>query len=115
LPFCLNADKRLGKLQSDSATISKGAALMLREQSVVYDPEDLSLFGDIFDRAVASLPAAMCTPFNRAVVARSIFACAAAGERDPSQLELAALMNFASLTRASECGDARGGALSPNT
>ena len=88
---------------------------MLREQSVVYDPEDLSLFGDIFDRAVASLPAAMCTPFNRAVVARSICACVAAGERDPSQLELAALMNFASLTRASDCGDARGGALSPNT
>jgi hypothetical protein len=67
---------------------------MLREQSVVYNPEELSLFGDIFDRAVASLPAARCTPFNRAEVARNIFGCAAAGERDPSQLELAALMNL---------------------
>ena len=34
---------------------------MLREQSVVIIQKN-SLFGDIFDRAVASLPAAMCAP-----------------------------------------------------
>ncbi|WOH46927.1 hypothetical protein [Bradyrhizobium sp. sBnM-33] len=92
--FASTRTNALAKLRSDSAMISRGAALMLCEQSVVYDPEELSLFGDVFDRAVASLPAAMCTPFNQAEVARGIFARAAAGERDPSQLELAALMNL---------------------
>lgn len=67
---------------------------MLREQSGVYHPEELSLCGEIFDRAVRSLPAAMRTSFNRAEIARNILACAAAGERDPSELELAALMNM---------------------
>jgi hypothetical protein len=67
---------------------------MLRERSGVYHPEELYLFGSIFDRAVASLPAAMRTAFNRAEIARNILACAAAGERDPSELELAALTNL---------------------
>jgi len=67
---------------------------MLREPGVIYDPQELSLLGDIFDRAVASLPAAMRTPFNRAEIARNILACAATGERDPIELERAALINL---------------------
>jgi hypothetical protein len=35
----------------------------------------------------------MRTPQNRAVIAKNILACAAAGERDPFKLELAALIN----------------------
>ncbi len=71
---------------------------MLREAGI-YLPEELSLFGDIFDRAVASLPSALQTPFNRAEIARNILARAAAGERDPGELELAALTNLM-VTRA---------------
>jgi hypothetical protein len=65
---------------------------MLREQSTVFEPEELILLGGIFDRVVASLPAAALTPVDRAEIARNILAYAAAGERNPSKLELAALM-----------------------
>ena len=54
---------------------------MLCEQSSAFDPEELSLFGDIFDRTVASLPATMRTTFNRAEIAKNILRRAAAGER----------------------------------
>jgi hypothetical protein len=74
--------------------ICRGAALMLCEQSSAFDPEELSLFGDIFDRTVASLPATMRTTFNRAEIARNILRRAAAGERDRIELELAARDNL---------------------
>jgi hypothetical protein len=90
--FCPSANKSLGK--SDSAMICRGAALMLSEQSSAYDPEELSLLGDIFDRTVASLPATMRTPFNRAEIAKNILTRAAAGERNRIELELAALDNL---------------------
>lgn len=64
---------------------------MLRKQSGVYEPEELLLFGDVFDRALASLPTALQTPVNRREIARNILACAATGERDPSELEKAAV------------------------
>ena len=64
------------------------------EQSAVYYPEELSLLGQILDQAVQSLPLSMRTPQNRAAIARSILACAAAGERDPTELRLAALINL---------------------
>jgi plasmid stability protein len=67
---------------------------MLCEQSSAYDPEELSLLGDIFDRTVASLPGTMRTPFNRGEIARNILTRAAAGEREPIELELAALDNL---------------------
>lgn len=64
---------------------------MLREQCGVYDPEELLLLGDAFDRALASLPTALQTPVNRLEIAKNILACAATGERDPSKLERAAV------------------------
>lgn len=67
---------------------------MLGEQSSAFDPEELSLFGDIFDRTVASLPATMRTTFNRAEIAKNILRRAAAGERDRTELELAARDNL---------------------
>jgi hypothetical protein len=67
---------------------------MLCEQSSAFDPEELSLFGDIFDRTVASLPATMRTTFNRAEIAKNILRHAAAGERDRTELELAARDNL---------------------
>ena len=67
---------------------------MLRERSVVYSPEELSLLGDIFDQAVASIPPAMRTRINRTQIARNILERAAVGERDPIELELAACVNL---------------------
>jgi hypothetical protein len=64
---------------------------MLGERDVVYYPEDLSLLGSVFDQAIASLPAAMRTDAIRAEIAKNILRRAAAGERDPIELGLAAL------------------------
>jgi hypothetical protein len=67
---------------------------MLSEQSSAFDPEELSLLGDIFDRTVAPLPGTMRTPSNRGEIARNILTRAAAGERNRIELELAALDNL---------------------
>ena len=66
---------------------------MLRNRSVVYYPEELPLLGHILDQAVESLPTVMRTPCNQAEMARNILACAATGERDSIELELAAWIN----------------------
>jgi hypothetical protein len=68
---------------------------MLRERNFVLEPEDLVLLGNAFDQALASLPARMRTRAYRSEIARNILVCAAAGERDPIELELAATMNLA--------------------
>ncbi len=73
---------------------------MLRARSVVYYPEELSLLGHVLDQAVESLPAAMRTPYNRTEIARNILACAATGERDPIELELAAAIDLKVSTAA---------------
>jgi hypothetical protein len=73
---------------------------MLRERSVVYYPEELSLLGHILDQAIESLPTAMRTSYNRTEIARNILACAAAGERDPIELELAARVDLKVSTAA---------------
>ena len=73
---------------------------MLREKSVSYGPEELSLLGHILDQAVESLPAAMRTPRTRTEIARNILARAATGERDPIVLELAATINMKVSTAA---------------
>jgi hypothetical protein len=67
---------------------------MLRERSIVLDPEDLSLLGTVFDQALASLPFAMRTRARRSEIAKNILASVAAGERDPIELELAAMVNL---------------------
>ena len=67
---------------------------MLREQSVVYYPEELALLGHILDQVVESLPAAMRTTYNRTQIARNILVCAATGERDPIELGLAATIDL---------------------
>lgn len=67
---------------------------MLPNRSAVYCPEELSLLGQVLDQAMESLPASMRTPSNRVEIARKILACAATGERDPVELELAGVMNL---------------------
>jgi hypothetical protein len=73
---------------------------MLRDRSVVYDPEELSLLGHILDQAIESLPATMRTPYIRTEIARNILARAATGERDPIELELAARIDLKVSTAA---------------
>ena len=53
---------------------------MLREQTAVFDPEELWLLSNIFDRAVATLPPWMQTPAIRMEIAKIILARAASGE-----------------------------------
>ena len=67
---------------------------MLSNQSGVYYPEELALLGEVLDQAVEALPPNMRTSYNRVEIARNILACAATGERNPVELELAALANF---------------------
>jgi len=67
---------------------------MPSERDVVYYPEELSLLGSVFDQVIASLPAARLTSAKRVEIARNILRHAAAGERDPMQLWLAALTNL---------------------
>jgi hypothetical protein len=59
---------------------------MLPEMSAVFDPEDLSLLGRIFDQAVAALPASMQTQTNRTEIAKIILERAAAGGRQLTDL-----------------------------
>jgi len=73
---------------------------MLRERSGVYYPEELSLLGHVLDQVIKSLPAAMRTPYNRTEIARNILVCAATGECDPIELELAATIDLKVSTAA---------------
>src|SRR4029079_5791373 len=74
---------------------------MLRDQSVVYFPEQLSLLGDILDQVVESLPTAMRTPYNRVQIAKNLLACAATGERDRIELDMANIIDLKGSTAAS--------------
>jgi len=64
---------------------------MSSPQGVVFDPEELSLLGRVFDQAIASLPSSMRTPAKTMEIAKIILERAVAGERDPIKLEFAAL------------------------
>ena len=66
---------------------------MSTDQGAVYYPEDLSLLGEVLDQIVQSLPPTMRTRANLAEIAKNILACAATGQRDPLELELAAWIN----------------------
>ena len=100
--FCPSNNKTVRQFSNHSATriATRGVASMLRERSVVYYPEELSLLGHVLDQAIKSLPAAMRTPYNRTEIARNILACAATGERDPIELELAATIDLKVSTAA---------------
>ena len=73
---------------------------MLREQNIVYDPEELSLLGHVLDQMLKSLPVAMRTPHNRIEIAKRLLACVGTGERDPIKLKLAATIDLKVSTAA---------------
>jgi hypothetical protein len=100
--YALPTTTRFDNFQIPSATkiATRGAASMLREPSVVYDPEEVSLLGRVLDQAIGSLPAQMRTPYNRTEIARNILALAATGERDPIELVRAATLDLKVSTAA---------------
>jgi hypothetical protein len=60
----------------------------------VCTPEEFILFRRVFEKALASLPAAKRTAGNRSRMAQNLLACAATGERDPVELRFAALADL---------------------
>jgi hypothetical protein len=66
---------------------------MSTDQGPVFCPEELSLLGEGLDRTMQSLPPKMRRHANLAEIAKNILACAATGERDSIELELAGLEN----------------------
>jgi hypothetical protein len=61
------------------------------DQDVAYSPEELAGFKAVFDETIATLSPLMLTTANRLRIAQNVLACAATGERDPSELGLATL------------------------
>jgi hypothetical protein len=62
-------------------------------QRVAYSPEELASFRTVFNEAIDSFSPVMLATSNRLQVAQSILARVATGERDQSELRLAALAN----------------------
>jgi len=69
-------------------------------ESVVYQPEELRLLGEVLDEVVQSLPPNLRTSANRVAIARNILACALTGERDRDALRRAALMDSTGVAAA---------------
>ncbi len=65
----------------------------------VYQPNEWALFYRVMEHSLASLPASYRSPNLRLQIARRILECAATGERDPIELEFAALADFAEVHR----------------
>ncbi|WP_271593199.1 hypothetical protein [Bradyrhizobium sp. CCBAU 65884] len=61
----------------------------MQQCSGVYDPEELSILGRLYDGAVAALPPSMRNPENLAAIAKLILERTAAGET-----QLACLTNL---------------------
>ncbi|MCA1510296.1 hypothetical protein [Bradyrhizobium sp. NBAIM01] len=61
----------------------------MQQCSAVYDPEELSVLGSLYDGAVTALPPSMRNPENRTAIAKLILERTAAGEA-----QLACLTNL---------------------
>lgn len=75
--------------QADSAVIARSANRLQQEHGKLYEPEQLSTLGRLFDEAVLALPASMRTPSNRAEIAKLIF-----GRVSITQVELGLLIKL---------------------
>ena len=54
-----------------------------------FQPEELVMLGSVMEHAIDSLPVANRTIVARQMIAQRILDCAATGERDPVELEIA--------------------------
>ncbi|SPP97954.1 MULTISPECIES: hypothetical protein [Bradyrhizobium] len=61
----------------------------MEQCSGVFDPEELSILGSLYDSAVTALPPSMQSPENRTAIAKLILERTAAG-----QAQLACLTNL---------------------
>ncbi|WGS19084.1 MULTISPECIES: hypothetical protein [unclassified Bradyrhizobium] len=52
----------------------------MQQHNGIFDPEDPSVLGTMFDKAVTALPASMRTPENRTAIAKLILERAATSE-----------------------------------
>jgi hypothetical protein len=71
----------------------------MSSQRVAYSPEELASLKAVFEEAIDSFSPMMLTTSNRLQVAQNILARAATGERDQSELRLAALANVSERSR----------------
>ena len=65
----------------------------MTNQEVLYSSKELTIFKTVFEDAISSLSPSMLARCDRLRVAQNILSRAAAGERDPIELGLAALSN----------------------
>jgi len=65
----------------------------MTNQEVLYSSNELAIFKTVFEDAIGSLSPSMLASCNRLQVAQNILSRAAAGERNPIELGLAALAN----------------------
>ena len=66
----------------------------MTNHEVLYSSNELAIFKTVFEDAISSLSPSMLASCNRLQVAQNILSRAAAGERDPIELGLAALANL---------------------
>jgi hypothetical protein len=64
------------------------------KQHLAYSPQEMVLFKDVFNEAVAMLPLRQRSSAAKALLAQKILLCASKGERDPSRLRLAAFLEW---------------------
>ncbi|WP_235885851.1 hypothetical protein [Bradyrhizobium niftali] len=81
------AAKRLDDVRCHDAMTNK--ELNLEQCSGVFDPEELSVLGRLYDSAITALPPSMRSPENRTAIAKLILERTAAGEA-----QLACLTNL---------------------
>ncbi|WP_225129698.1 MULTISPECIES: hypothetical protein [unclassified Bradyrhizobium] len=72
------AAKRLDDVRCHYAMTNK--ELTLEQCSGVFDPEELSVLGSLYDSAVTALPPSMRNPENRKAIAKLILERTAAGD-----------------------------------
>jgi len=76
--FGPTAAKRLDDVRCPDAMTNK--ELTLEQCSGVFDPEELSVLGSLYDGAVTALPPSMRNPENRTAIAKLILERTAAGK-----------------------------------
>jgi len=99
--FCPPTTKRFDSFQATARRelLSGSGVNVARAERCLLSGRTLAL-GHVLDQVIKSLPAAMRTPYNRTEIARNMLACAATGERDPIELELAATIDLKVSTAA---------------
>jgi hypothetical protein len=73
----------------------------MNKAGAVFQPELIELMKSVLEDATATLPEAKRTSAMKAEIASHILACAAKGERNPTNLKMAALLAVVECTHYS--------------